>query len=68
MDLLRSRSSTVTAVKLYLRFSATILGSLWFMAYSDFLKLLLAIGIWCAAYITVAVVASFRVFNSLCTL
>lgn len=43
------------------------LGSLSFMAYSDFVNLLLAVAVWCTAYITVAVVASFRAVNYLCT-
>ncbi|XLU58193.1 hypothetical protein S245_052841, partial [Arachis hypogaea] len=36
-----------------------------FMDYSDLLKLLFAIAIWCSAYITVAILTSFRAVNCL---
>ncbi|WRX07537.1 hypothetical protein QQP08_000024, partial [Theobroma cacao] len=38
-----------------------------FMGHSDFLNLLFAIGVWCTAYITVAILASLRIFNSICS-
>ena len=36
------------------------------MEFSDILNLLLAVGVWCTAYLAVAVLASFRFLNSLC--
>ena len=37
------------------------------MAYTDFVTLFFAIVVWCTAYITVAVLASLRAVNYLCT-
>ncbi|CAN6553507.1 unnamed protein product [Malus baccata var. baccata] len=36
------------------------------MAYGDALNLLLAAGVWCAAYMAVAVLASCRIFYHVC--
>lgn len=37
-----------------------------FMAHSDLLNLLFAVGVWCSAYIVVAVIASLRIIACLC--
>ncbi|KAJ8748221.1 hypothetical protein K2173_000629 [Erythroxylum novogranatense] len=37
-----------------------------FMAASDVLNYFFSVGVWCTAYIAVAILSSFRVFSSLC--
>lgn len=38
-----------------------------FMGYTDFVTLFFAIIVWCTAYVTVALLASLRAVNHLCT-
>lgn len=60
------RSSLVLCLILFLLIGLC-LGLVWFMGYSDFVTLFFAIIVWCTAYVTVALLASLRAVNHLCT-